>query len=69
MISQIIDHYGRLDAIHNNAGIGSPAKPLDETTPEEFEALLNINLKSVYHTTRHGIAALRKSKGCIFSSV
>jgi len=67
-IEQTLKHFGKIDAIHNNAGIGNPAKALHETTPEEFDALLNINLKSVYHTTRHGIDALRKSKGCILNT-
>lgn len=67
-IVQTLGHFGKIDAIHNNAGIGTPAKALHETTPEEFDALLNINLKSVYHTTRHGIEALRKTKGCILNT-
>lgn len=67
-IQKTIQHYGKINAIHNNAGIGNPAKPLHETTPEEFDALFNINLKSVYHTTRHGIAALRDSQGCILNT-
>ena len=31
--------YGRLDAIHNNAGIASPSAPLHTTTEEEWELL------------------------------
>jgi len=67
-INKTLEHFGQIDAIHNNAGIGNPAKPLDQTTPEEFDTLLNINLKSVYHTTRHGIGALRESKGSILNT-
>lgn len=67
-IDRVIDRYGKIDAIHNNAGIATPSKPLHETTDEEWDALFNINLKSVLHTTRHGIAALRESKGCILNT-
>ena len=67
-IKQTLERYGKIDAIHNNAGIGNPAKALHETSPEEFDALLNINLKSVYLTTRHGFEALKKSKGCILNT-
>ena len=67
-IGRVLAHYGKLDAIHNNAGIATPSKPLHETTDEEWDALFNINLKSVLHTTRHGIAALRASKGCILNT-
>jgi meso-butanediol dehydrogenase / (S,S)-butanediol dehydrogenase / diacetyl reductase len=67
-IDRVLAYYGKLDAIHNNAGIATPSKPLHETTDNEWEALFDINLKSVLHTTRHGIEALRKSKGCILNT-
>lgn len=67
-IERVLAHYGKIDAIHNNAGIASPSKPLHETTDEEWDDLFNINLKSLLHTTRHGIAALRVSKGCILNT-
>lgn len=67
-IDRVLAHYGKLDAIHNNAGIATPSKPLHETTDDEWDALFDINLKSVLHTTRHGIAALRETKGCILNT-
>jgi len=67
-IDEVLQKYGRLDAIHNNAGIASPSKPLHETTEEEWDALMGINLKSVYWTTRYGHAALKASRGCILNT-
>lgn len=67
-IERVLDHYGKLDAIHNNAGIANPSKPLHETSDDEWDALFNINLKSLLHTTRHGIHALRATKGCILNT-
>ena len=67
-IDRTLQRYGRLDAIHNNAGIATPSKPLHETSDEEWDALFNINLKSLLHTTRHGLEALRQSKGCILNT-
>lgn len=67
-IEETLARYGRLDAVHNNAGIGSPAKPIHETTDAEWDALFNINLKSVLHTTRHAFAALKASKGSILNT-
>lgn len=66
--ARVLDRYGKLDAIHNNAGIANPSKPLHETTDGEWDSLFDINLKSVLHTTRHGIAALRVSKGSILNT-
>ena len=67
-MERVLARYGRIDAIHNNAGIATPSKPLHETNDEEWDALFHINLKSILHTTRHGIQALRKSKGCILNT-
>ena len=67
-IERTMAHFGRLDAVHNNAGIGSPVKLLHDTSDEEWDALFNINLKSVLYTTRHAFDALRESKGCILNT-
>lgn len=67
-IDEIQKHYGRLDAIHNNAAIAHPSKPVDETEEDEWDALMNINLKSLFWTTKHGIGLLKASKGCILNT-
>lgn len=64
-IEQTIKVFGRLDAVHNNAGIAKPSKPLHETTEQEWDDLHRINLKSVFHTTRYAFEALKESKGNI----
>jgi NAD(P)-dependent dehydrogenase (short-subunit alcohol dehydrogenase family) len=67
-IVRTLERYGRINAIHNNAGIATPSKPLHETSDEEWDALFNINLKSVLYTTRHGLDALKSSRGCILNT-
>lgn len=67
-IARTVETFGKLDVIHNNAGIAHPAKALHETTPEEFGALVNINLKSVHFTTRHGFGHLKASRGSILNT-
>lgn len=60
--------YGRIDAIHNNAGIANPSKPLHETSEPEWNDLMNINLKGIYHTVKYGFDALKNSHGCILNT-
>ena len=67
-ISAVIKRFGRIDAVHNNAGIANPSKPLHETTEAEWDQLLQINLKSVYWTTRFAYQALAESKGAILNT-
>jgi meso-butanediol dehydrogenase/(S,S)-butanediol dehydrogenase/diacetyl reductase len=61
-------HFGRIDAVHNNAGIANPAKSLDETSEEEWDRLMSTNLKSVYWTTRAALLLLKHSRGAILNT-
>src|ERR1700674_3874529 len=47
--------FGRLDVLVNNAGTAIP-KPFEETTLEEIDRVININIRGVFVTTQ---AALR----------
>lgn len=67
-IDRTIDRYGSINAIHNNAGIATPSKPLHETSDEEWHRLMDVNLKSLLLTTRYGFDALKKSGGCILNT-
>lgn len=67
-IAFTLERFGRLDCIHNNAGIASPSKALHDTTEAEWDALMAINLKSVYWTTRHGFAHLKATRGNILNT-
>lgn len=67
-IAAVLERYGRIDAVHNNAGIASPSKPLHETTEKEWDDLQRINVKSVYWTTRFAFKALAESKGAILNT-
>jgi 3-oxoacyl-[acyl-carrier protein] reductase len=44
--------FGRLDILVNNAGVGAFAAPLYELTPEEWDKVLNTNLRGVYYSIR-----------------
>ncbi len=43
---------GRLDILVNNAGIGSFGRPLHELPPEDWDRVLNTNLRGVYYCIR-----------------
>lgn len=63
-----IERFGRIDAVHNNAGIATPSKPLDETTEVEWDRLVAVNLKSLLWTTRAALPALKQSRGTILNT-
>jgi 3-oxoacyl-[acyl-carrier protein] reductase len=44
--------FDRLDILVNNAGVGSFSAPLYQMTPEEWEKVLNTNLRGVFYSIR-----------------
>jgi len=67
-MSAVMGRFGRIDAIHNNAGIASPSKPLHETAEQEWDEIQRINVKSVYWTTKFAFEALVASEGTILNT-
>lgn len=52
LASTIEKTFGNVDILVNNAGVGAFAAPLHELTPEEWERVLNTNLRGVYYCIR-----------------
>lgn len=52
MIKAIVKEYGRLDILVNNAGI-TKDNLIMKMKEEDFDAVLNINLKGTFNTIRH----------------
>jgi meso-butanediol dehydrogenase/(S,S)-butanediol dehydrogenase/diacetyl reductase len=67
-IEETIARFGRIDVIHNNAGVSNPSKTVCDTTDEEWEKVFNVNVKGIYHTTKYGIAALKETNGVILNT-
>ena len=57
-----LQHFGKVDVLINNAGT-SVVKPLHEHTPEEWDLVLNTNVKAIYWAARHIIPGMIKGGG------
>ncbi len=57
-VDQVVSHFGRLDVIVNNAGLG-PTTPLEEITPAIYRKVFDVNVGGVYWGIQ---AALRHFK-------
>mgnify|MGYP000975478936 CR=1 FL=1 len=61
MINEIVKKYGRLDVLINNAGIVRDTL-LVRMTEEDWDSVLNTNLKGVYNTTKAAAKYMMKQK-------
>jgi NAD(P)-dependent dehydrogenase (short-subunit alcohol dehydrogenase family) len=67
LIAKAVERYGRLDCLINNAGWHPPHKPIDGFSVEEFRALLDLNLVSVFAACKFALPHLRKTRGNIIN--
>jgi 3-oxoacyl-[acyl-carrier protein] reductase len=56
-------HFGRLDGLINNAGSVVGRVPFAESTDEQYEALINLNIRPVVAASRAVIPHFRKEGG------
>lgn len=64
MVQQAIRAYGRIDILHNNAGIDLPqATNVIATDNEDWDRILAINLKGVFLCSKHALPELIKAGG------
>ncbi len=52
--------HGRLDLLFNNAGMGTPAKPIDELSVEQWMAVVGVNLTGSFLCARNAFALMRR---------
>lgn len=62
-IERVQVRFGRLDGIINNAGIGGPIVRFDCATPEEFDRMVAVNLRSVWYGIKAARAPMVASGG------
>jgi NAD(P)-dependent dehydrogenase (short-subunit alcohol dehydrogenase family) len=63
MVEQTVKRYGSLNIIFNNAGTEGPIKLLHETTEQEFDKTISINVKGVFLCCKHVIPQMIKQGG------
>jgi NAD(P)-dependent dehydrogenase (short-subunit alcohol dehydrogenase family) len=67
VISEAVEHFGRIDTLVNNAGI-FVAKPFTSYTAEDYAAVIGVNLNGFFYITQLAIAEMEKrSSGHVVS--
>ena len=62
LVAHAAEEFGGVDVLVNNAGVGL-FKPVEETSPEEFRAVLETNLFGVFYGCRAVIPEMKRRGG------
>jgi NAD(P)-dependent dehydrogenase (short-subunit alcohol dehydrogenase family) len=60
LVAAVVEEYGRLDHLVNNAGLLLEARSTD-TSPEDWERTLSVNLSAAFHLSRAAIPTMREA--------
>lgn len=60
LFDEVVARHQRLDLLFNNAGIGAPAVPLEDLTPEQWRAVVDTNLTGPFLCTQEAFRIMKR---------
>jgi NAD(P)-dependent dehydrogenase (short-subunit alcohol dehydrogenase family) len=69
MVSRTVAEFGRIDAVFNNAGVMARIAPTADSTVEEWDRVIGINLRGVWSCMKHELRQIvRQGSGAIVNN-
>jgi NAD(P)-dependent dehydrogenase (short-subunit alcohol dehydrogenase family) len=69
MVDRIVSEFGRLDAAFNNAGVMAHIAPTAESTREDWDRVIGINLRGVWSSMKYELRQMqRQGSGAIVNN-
>ena len=62
VVKKIYEEYGHIDILVNNAGI-SANKKIEDTTSEDFEKIINLNVNAIFNMTKAIVPYMKENNG------
>jgi len=62
LVKMVVNHHGRIDVLANIAGVVL-VKPLDETSWEEYQQVVNVNLGGTFLLCKHVLPVMKQQRG------
>ena len=60
-VSEVVDHFGSVDVLVNNAGISGSTRLTHEITEEEWDLVQAVNVKGVLFCTKHALPHMKRA--------
>lgn len=62
-VKRTVEEYGRIDVLHNNAGIPQESTPVEDVTEATWNRIQDVNLKSAFLGAKHAVPHMRQQGG------
>jgi len=59
LFAKVMDAYGRLDVLFNNAGMGAPPVPFEDLSLAQWQAVVSTNLTAPFLCTQHAFRIMK----------
>ena len=63
VFAKVSKKFNKIDILVNNAGISGVNKPTHEITSEEWDKVMNVNVKGVFFCTKHVVSYMKEAGG------
>jgi len=68
-VTNVVDAFGKLDIIVNNAGVSHKNSPVLDVDEAEFDRVYAVNVKSIFHMAHAAVPVMRKQGGGVMINI
>jgi len=68
IVTQVVNTWGKIDVLVNNAGLGY-LKPFLEISPEEYNEMMEVNTRAVFFLTQYVVPQMMKQKSGLILNI
>ena len=61
-VDRTVDEFGRIDVLHNNAGVAQESTPVEDVTEASWDRIHDVNLKSAFLGAKHAVPYMREQE-------
>ena len=60
LFASVVERFGRVDLLFNNAGVSNPPGPFEDWTPEQWKGVVDINLNGMFYCIQAAFRVMRE---------
>jgi len=62
LFDKTVARFGRVDMLFNNAGVGNPPGPFEDWTPEQWKAVIDIDVNGMFYCIQQAFRTMKAQK-------